>query len=319
MSSRFLVTGAAGGIGLALLEQLSFEGKQVLALDLVPGQVNFPGVTWITGDILEPDSYASRMAGVDTVIHLAAKVHVIPRTVEEAKEFHRVNVDGTRSVLNVSAHAGVQRFVFISTVSVLSPFRGYISDAYAESKRDAEKSVFVFQDCMEIVVVRPTTVYGPNDRGNVYRLIRWIDKGLPPIIGKGTNKKSMVFVRNLAEAIYFISEHGASGGSYVVTDGVDYSMLEVVDRICRSLGRRNRWRPIPISIARVLARVSGPLSRCIGFKNPIDDLMIDKATEETVFDASLLLSIGFSPPYSFEEGIEETVRWYKHSAQSRSV
>jgi nucleoside-diphosphate-sugar epimerase len=198
---------------------------------------------------------------------------------------------------------------------VLSPSDRGIASAYADSKRAAEREVFEFRDRIEVVVVRPATVYGPNDRGNIYKLIRWIDRGLPAIIGSGENRKSLVYSRNLADTLLFLSEHGKSGEYYVVTDGHDMSMKEIVLEISRSLGRGGRWPAIPRGFLEAAAKVADRLTNWFDLPRLVGPEMVEKLTGDTVFDPSLLFSLGFKPAYSFEEGIKETVRWYRSSVR----
>ena len=198
---------------------------------------------------------------------------------------------------------------------MLSPSDGGIASAYADSKRAAEREVIGFGNRIEVVVVRPSTVYGPNDRGNIYKLIRWIDRGLPAIVGSGENRKSLVYSRNLADALLFLSEHGKSGESYVVTDGHDMSMKEIVRGISRSLGRRGDLPSIPLVAANAVTGVNEWIAKHFGVPRFFGRDMIAKLTEETVSDPSLLFSLGFKPAYGFDKGMEETVRWYKRSAR----
>jgi UDP-glucose 4-epimerase len=257
------------------------------------------------------DSYEGALQGVDTVVHLAAKVHAVPVTREDAASFFRVNVEGTRKVLLAAARMGVRRFLFVSTVAVLAPPLVSIKDAYADSKREAENAVLSESHGLEVVIVRPATVYGPRDRGNVYRLIRWIDRGFPPVVGQGNNRKSMVFVRTLAEAILFLAEWGQSGKAYIVTDGKDLSMNELAAAIARTLGRRNNWPVIPISVAKLLTGINEFFAVRMGVPRLLSREVVEKLAEETVYDSSDLFSIGFSPSVGVEVGIAEAVAWYR--------
>lgn len=286
----------------------------MVGLDLCLPPEGFDAGEWIRGDILNAGSYAGKLRGIDVVIHLAAMAHSVPRTKEEADRFWTVNLEGTKTLIAAAVEQGVRRFVHVSTVAVLSPSDGGYASAYADSKRAAEQEVLGFRDRIEVVVVRPTTVYGPNDRGNIFKLIRWVDLGLPAIIGSGENRKSLVYSRNLADALHFLSEHGKSGESYVVTDGHDMSMKEIVREISRSLGRGNRWPAIPLVAANAVTGVNEWISEHFGVPRFFGRDMVVKLTEETVSDPSLLFSLGFRPAYGFERGMEETVQWYKRSA-----
>jgi UDP-glucose 4-epimerase len=320
VSRLFFVTGAAGCVGLALLERLAAADVPVIGMDLSPRPPDCPAqASWVRGDLLDSASYEGALQGVDTVVHLAAKVHVVPEAREDTALFFKANVEGTRNVLGAAARMRVRKFLFVSTVAVLAPPLGNITDAYAESKRAAE-SIVLGEACrLGVVIARPATVYGPRDRGNVSRLIRWIDRGLPPVVGSGTNYKSMVFVRTLCEALYFLAERGENGRAYVVTDGKNLSMNEIAEAIARSLGRQIRWPAIPFSVAKAVAGINEWMSERTGAPRLLRMELVEKMAEETVYDPSDLFSLGFSPAVDVEEGIAEAVAWYRCSVQSRSA
>lgn len=284
-------------------------------MDLVPLPMGVQATSWIQRDILDSDSYTEALKGIDVLVHLAALAHSVPRTREEADRFWTINLEGTKTLIAAAVEQGVRSFVHVSTVAVLSPSDGGIASAYADSKRAAEREVFEFGDRIEVVVVRPTTVFGPNDRGNIYKLVRWVDCGLPAIIGSGENRKSLVYSRNLADAILFLSEHGKSGESYVVTDGHDLSIKEIVREISRSLGKGYSWPSIPLVAANSVTGVNEWVAKHFGVPRVFGREMVTKLTEETVFDPSLLFSLGFRPKYSFGQGMEETAQWYRRSAR----
>jgi nucleoside-diphosphate-sugar epimerase len=295
---------------------MAAEGIPAIGMDLSPLPLDCPAsVDWVQGDLLDTASYDRALIGVDTVVHLAAKVHAVPRSQEDAASFFKVNVEGTRNVLDMAVRRGVRTFLFVSTVAVLAPPQGSITDSYADSKRAAEIAVFGEAHRLGVVIARPATVYGPRDRGNVLRLIRWIDRGLPPVIGPGTNRKSMVFVRTLAEALLFLAKRGESGQAYVVTDGKDLSMNEIAAIIARALGRRNLWPEIPLSVIKTITAINEWLSEKTGAPRLLRKEMVEKLMEETVYDSSDLFSLGFSPSVEVGDGIAEAVAWYRRSAR----
>jgi len=313
--SSFFVTGAAGCVGQVFLERMISVETKVIGQDLVPPPGGARVGTWVRGDILDAGCYAEKLRGIGVVVHLAAMAHCVPRTKEEADRFWKVNLEGTKTLIAAAVEQGVRRFVHVSTVAVLSPSAGGIESAYADSKRAAEREVIGFGDRIEVIVVRPTTVYGPNDRGNIFKLIQWIDRGLPAIIGSGENSKSLVYSRNLADALLFLSEHGKSGESYVVTDGHDMSMKEIVREISRTLGRGDRWPSIPLVAANAVTGVNEWIAEHFGIPRFFGRDMVAKLTEDTVYDPTQLFSLGFKPLYGFNEGMQETVEWYKRSAR----
>jgi nucleoside-diphosphate-sugar epimerase len=286
----------------------------VVCLDISPSPEDLNAGEWVRGDILDAGSYAGKLRGIDVVIHLAAMAHSVPGTKDEADRFWKVNFEGTKTLIAAAVEHGVRRFVHVSTVAVLSPSDGRVASAYADSKRAAEREVIGSGDRIEVIVVRPTTVYGPYDRGNIFKLIRWIDRGFPAIIGSGENRKSLVYSLNLADALLFLSEHGKSGESYVVTDGRDVSMKEIVREISRSLGRGDRCPSIPLAVANAVTAVNEWIADHFGVPRIFGREMVLKLTEETVSDPSRLFSLGFRPAYGFESGMAETVQWCKRSS-----
>ncbi len=318
MSRQYFVTGAAGCIGSALMERLAATGTAPIGMDLSPRPTGCPEkVSWIEGDILDMQSYVSALQGVDTVFHLAAKVHSVPKASEDAKSFFRVNVEGTRNVLGAAVRMGVRRFLLVSTVAVLATPMKDVTGAYAESKREAENVVLMGTNRLEVVIARPATVYGPGDRGNMCRLIRWIDRGLPPVVGPGTNRKSMVYVGNLVEALLFLAHRGENGKAYTVTDGRDLSVNEITSAIARVLGRPNRWPGIPRDLLKIPAGINEWLAKKSAIPLYIRREDIEKLSEDSTYDASDLFSLGYSPAIDVETGIAETVEWYRRSGRYR--
>lgn len=297
-----------------LLERLDSAGIGVVALDLAPPPSGVRADTSLRGNILDLDCYAAVLPGIDTVVHLAANVHSMPRTAEAVERCWKVNLEGTGTLIRAAAQCGVRRFVHVSTVAVLSSSARGEASAYVESKRAAEEEVLRFADAVEVIVVRPTTVYGPNDRGNIFRLIRWIDRGFPAFVGPGDNRKSLVYGRNLADALLFLSTYGKGGEAYTVTDGSDLSMREIVLGISRCLGRGDRVPAIPPAVAKIVADFNERMTSWFGLPMFFGREMIEKLTGETVFDPSALFSLGFVPGYSFEKGMKETVEWYRRSS-----
>ncbi|MHC4585045.1 MAG: NAD-dependent epimerase/dehydratase family protein, partial [Planctomycetota bacterium] len=143
------------------MERLGSVGVPVVGLDVAPPPGGPGAGAWIRGDILDVASYARKLRGIDVVVHLAAVAHSVPRTKEEADHFWKVNFEGTKILIAAATEQGVRRFVHVSTVGVLSPSVGGKDSAYADSKLAAEREVFGYRERIEVVVVRPTTVYGP--------------------------------------------------------------------------------------------------------------------------------------------------------------
>src|SRR5690606_3524075 len=210
--------------------------------------------------------------GVETVVHLAARVHVLREgAADPLAEFRAVNVEATANLARQAARAGVKRFIFISTIKVNGagtpdeqPFTAEDSpcpvDDYGRSKAEAEAALMGIggETGMEIVVIRPPLVYGPDVGANFAALIGWAKSGVPSIFARIENRRSFVYVGNLCDLIIRTVDHPAAAGrTFLVSDGTDLS----TDRLLRELmilqGRRPRSIAIPASVLVFLARIAG--------------------------------------------------------------
>jgi nucleoside-diphosphate-sugar epimerase len=303
---RVLVTGANGFIGLPLCALLARSGLEIVAgvrrpsADLAaltaPGaQVRLRQVE--LGDIGAAPEWSSALAGVDAVVHLAARVHILG-TAPDPAAFHRVNVEGTLRLAEAAACAGVKRLVYISSVKA----KDDSGDPYGESKAEAEERLgdASRQLGLASVIVRPPLVYGPRVRANFLRLMRLVDSGVPLPLASVANRRSLVYVGNLVDALHACVTHpDASGGTFEVSDGEDVSTPDLVRRIAQALGRPARLFPFPIALLRIAAAAAGQLQA------------IDRLTGDLSVDASPIRSaLGWRPPYSMQQGLAETAAWY---------
>ena len=153
---------------------------------------------------------------------------------------------------------------------------------------------------LETVVLRPPLVYGAGVKANMLRLIRAVDRGLPLPFGRIENRRSLVYVENLADALAACGVHpAASGRTYLVSDGNDFSTPDLVRAISAALGRRARLLPVPVSLLRLAGRALGAPGAAA------------RLTGSLAVDSSRLRrEIGWSPPFSTQAGLERTASWY---------
>ncbi len=326
--NRVLVTGATGFIGTHLVGALRTAGVDVTALDLDVSKAGAPGdgVDWIRGDLFDGDCLARALRGADTVIHLVAKTHDFS-AVEDEAEYHRINVLGTRRLLGACRPDSVRHVVYFSSVKAMAEvsegtldetFPPRPTTAYGRTKLAAEEDVHRagIARGFRTTTLRLPMVYGPGNKGNVYRMIAAVDRGRFALIGRGENRRSMVYVKNVVEATLAVARRrDLPGDVYLVTDGTDYTVRELYEAIARGLGRRPLPFGIPLFAARLLARIGDAGGRITGRSLPFDSGALAKLTGDLRFSSERIRrDAGFTPSYRLQEAIDETVRWYRSVA-----
>lgn len=307
--TKFLVTGANGFVGRAFCKALAQRGFPFTAVTRSNSDTN----SYIAiGDINGLTNWSSLLAGIDVVVHLAAHVHV-SKTNQSPEIFHQVNVDGTANLARQAAQAGVKRLVFASSIKVngeyteAQPFTENDPpspvDSYGKSKLEAEQALWNIsrETGMEIVVVRPPLVYGPGVKANFLNLVRLIEKGLWIPLGAIKNRRSLIYVENLADAAILCATHPrAAGETFLVSDGPALSTPELMSAIANALGKPCRMFLLPVSIMRFLARLTGKSSQ------------MDKLVQSLEIDNSKIRNLlGWSPLFSMQQGLQETARWFR--------
>ena len=255
------------------------------------------------------------MQGIDSVVHLAARVHVIAdQSRDPLADFRSVNVGGTEAVAACAAHAGVRRMVYVSSIKVLGettrlrPFQESDEprpvDPYGVSKLEAENLLHEIARGigLEVVVIRPPLVYGPGVRGNFLRMLDLAARGLPLPFASISNERSMISVENLCDVILAcLSRPEAVGRRFLVSDGEDISTPRLIRMVAAKMGLRQRLLPMPVSLLRVAGKISG---HSVEFTRLCDSLQVDiSRTQE---------ALAWSAPQSLEEGIETVVAWYRN-------
>lgn len=306
---RVLVTGANGFVGSALAEQLVHYGwainRATRCLIAAKSEIS-------VGDINASTDWFTALSGCDAVVHLAARVHVMhDMTSNPLAAFRAVNVDGTLNLARQAMQAGVRRFVFLSSIKVNGegredPYREADApaplDAYAISKWEAEQGLrrIERETGMEVVILRPPLVYGPGVKANFQRLLRAVDKGWPLPLGAVKNRRSLLYLGNLVDAIQLCLVHNAAAGqTYLLSDGEDVSSPELVCRLARAMGRPARLLPLPAAWLRLAGGLAGRRDE------------VERLLGSLVVDSSRIRrELGWSPPFSLDAGLTETAQHY---------
>jgi len=319
-----LVTGATGAVGPRVVAALNDAGYQIRTLSLGPP----PAGTWPDGvenqigDVTNHITVQSAMQGVDTVIHLAALLHIVNPPPELRKKYERVNVGGTTTVVDMAIKADVKRIVFFSTIAVYGPSDGCVlnemsptrSDTfYAQTKRAAEQIVLNARgaDGQPLgTVLRLGAVYGSRIKGNYERLAYALARHRFIPIGNGLNRRTLVYDKDVGRAAALAVSHPAAGGRiFNVTDGGFHTLNEIIESICSALGRKPPRLSLPVGPTRTLVGFIEKGCRAIGLTPPVTREMINKYTEDIAVDGSFIRKeLGFMPEYDLKTGWEETIR-----------
>ncbi|MGD9952522.1 MAG: NAD-dependent epimerase/dehydratase family protein [Burkholderiales bacterium] len=252
---RIHVTGAGGFIGGHLCPALAAAGHELHAT----------------------------LEGADAVVHLANIAH----TAASPADLHRVNVQGTLATAQAAVAAGARRFVYLSSLKAAAP-----ADAYGRAKAIAEQGLLGLEG-LEPVILRPPLVYGPRVKANFLSLLRAIDRGWWLPLASVANRRSFLYVENLADAVLRCLEAPVAAKPYALADGAPISTPELCRAIARALGRPARLLPFPPPLLRLVPRTA----------RLVESQVAD--------DRELREALGWTPPFDMAEGLRRTVEWYR--------
>ena len=306
-----LVTGASGFVGSIICQVLIERGIAVRrALGLSAGAFAHRD-DCVIRELGEVANWSMAVKGVDSIVHLAARTHVMRDTAADPlAEYRRINVAGTQALAEAAQAAGVRRFIFLSSIKVngeATTLRPYSEtdapcpeDAYGVSKREAEAALRAVVAGMETVVLRPPLLYGPGVKGNFLRLMRAIERGMPLPLGSIHNHRSLLYVGNLVDAIMLSLDHPAAAGkTYLVADDEGISTPGLVRAIAAAMHRPARLLRFPPPLLRFAGAITGKsaaVSRLLG------SLQIDSS--------KIRRELGWQPRHTLKEGLRPTAEWY---------
>lgn len=306
-----LVTGANGFVGRALCAELvkrSIPARAVVrdrsffSVEACE-RVNVPNVTADT-------DWADVLRGVETVIHLAARAHVMrDDSANPLEEFRKVNVAGTEQLARAASASGVKRLIYVSSIKVNGEATQNgekftesdvpaPEDPYGLSKWEAEQVLHrvASETGLEIVIVRPPLVYGSNVKGNFALLLKVLRRRLPLPLASVRNLRSLVYVGNLVDALIACVTHPAAAmQTYLVSDGEDVSTPDLLRKLGVAMGRPARLLPCPEILIRYGARLfnkSAQADRLLG------SLRLDSS--------KICRELDWTPPFSLRQGLSAT-------------
>ncbi len=310
-----VVTGANGFVGTALCAALYSAGHDVRGV--VRGEMAAASDMGriAVGDIGPHTYWRAALAGAKTVIHLAARTHVVRDNVvpDPLAAFQAVNVAGTATLARAAADAGVRQLIYLSSIKVngecttSAPFRESDvpapTDAYGRSKYEAEQILWqvAAETGLAVTILRPPLVYGPGVKANFLRLIQQATGGFPLPLASVKNQRSLLYLGNLVDAIVTCLSHSAAAGQlFLLSDGEDISTPALIRRLAVALERRPHLFPFPLHLLRFVAARAGS-------GKAVDRLLGSLTVDIT----HIRQQLGWTPPYSMTEGLRDTASWFR--------
>lgn len=303
---KVLITGASGFIGRAVVGALDANRCNVV------GAMRRPiGTSWaVPSPFLGNDAdWQVPLEGCTAVVHAAGRAHMLDdRATDPLNEFRRVNVAGTLQLAAQAATMGVRRFIFLSSIGVngasTAPGRYFSApdepnphNAYALSKLEAEQGLLrmAAETGMEVVIIRPPLVYGPQAPGNFGSLMRWLQRGVPLPLGAINNQRSLVALDNLVDLIVTCLTHPAAANqTFLASDGEDVSTTELLRRMGQAMGHPARLIPVPVRLLKLAAAMLGKqdvAQRLCG------SLLVDIEKTRRL--------LGWVPPLTLDQGLKK--------------
>ena len=321
-----LVTGANGFVGSALCRLLRDSGCFVrgavreMARCSSHDRSTHDGIEWVVlHDQSGEEETRQKLRGVEVIVHLAARVHVMAdASADPLHAFRMVNVVWTERLARAATAEGVRRFVYMSSIKVngeqsIVPFteRDFPNpqDAYGLSKWEAEQALAMVSSQMglETVVIRSPLVYGPGVGGNFLQLLHVLRKGIPLPFAGVDNRRSLVYRENLVDALLrCVHDEVAAGQTYLISDGEDLSTPELIRRLSKALGLSARLWPLPLSIL-------GGIGHLVG-----KSLVVDRLLRSLSVDSSKIRKeLDWHPPFSVDQGLAATATWFRARTTNR--
>lgn len=304
---QVLITGATGFVGQSLCVQAVCQGYAVRGAVRKPCELTEGVEPFVVGEINGLTNWSSALKGVNVVIHLAARVHILSEASENSmEEFRRVNVAGTEQLARSAAENGVRRLVYVSSIGVnglQTKLGGSFSEIdqpnphndYALSKWEGEQSLMRISEKtgLGVVIVRPPLVYGAGAPGNFAQMLKVLSKGIPLPLASIDNRRSLIYVGNLVDALILCGTHpDAAGQIYLVSDGEAISTPDLLRQLGAAMGQPARLLPCPQALLRLAGRLTGKSDQ---IERLLGSLQVDSG--------KIRRELGWAPPFTMAQGL----------------
>lgn len=317
--SKILVTGASGFVGKCLVPALISAGHEVRCA--VSQKVDWLDAEQVIINRLECDpDWSEALSGRDVVIHLAARVHIMKeKSASMLDDYCKINSIATKNLAQQAAIHQVKRFVFLSSIKVNGEFTlkdlpfteesmPQPQDPYGQSKLYAEQYLqAISQNAgMQVVIIRPPLVYGPEVKANFLKMLQLVKKGLPLPFARVKNSRHLVFIDNLVSALCTVVTHPAAANqTYLVADDDSLSLAQLMRLLANEMNVKVRLIPVPVSFMECLFALVG-----------LNSLNTRLFRSLEVNNRKIKSQLDWVPPVSAIEGLRETVKWYQCECNS---
>jgi len=310
--NSILITGATGFLGnhlLPTLQQQNFSIKITTRQLLSPISHNIPSIQ--INNIDQTTDWSEALKEVDCVIHLAARAHILKdESIDPKLQFYQTNTAATANLVKQAIAQGVKHFIFMSSVGAMATTSEQVlteaspckpDTPYGKSKLQAEQAIkeLCENTSMSWTIIRPPLIYGPRNPGNMQRLLKLVQTGLPLPLGAINNQRSFLYVGNLVDTITTCIFHpNAKNQTFLISDGKDLSTPTLIQKLGKAMGKSPTLIPIPSQLLHLVAK---PLGKEDTITRLTGSLAIDSNKIRT--------TLNWQPPFSVEQGLQNTVNW----------
>ena len=317
--SKILVTGGTGFVGSRLIPFLVSRGHVVFATYHTTPHFKIESkssaVTWVEHELSASLAGQAWFDSIDVIVHLAGLAHKAGKGAPAYDAIYKANVIGTEQLTRDAIRHAVKNFVFVSTVKVHGEYTGQDNaqvfsedspynpvDDYAKCKTEAEKVLIEAYDCAELnyTILRPPLVYGPGVKANFLKLIKLADSGLPLPLGSLSQKRSMIFVDNLIDAITECVSIDQAHKQALVLKDIDITIPDLMTALAKALGKSSYLFPFPERLLEICCTLIGKHSH---YEKIAYELLVNDTNSRRL--------LTWQPRFSFEEGVAKTVDWYR--------
>jgi GlcNAc-P-P-Und epimerase len=310
------VIGGSGFVGREVIRQLSAAGYRTVNIDRQAPADNGQ-VEWRQADLNNANQLEVALHGCTHLILLAAEWRDDVRPISR---YYTVNVDGTANVIKAANAHNIKHCIFTSSVSIYGPTTFEVQEDhppnpindYGKSKLLAEQTLLAWAKTtsdLALTIVRPTVIFGPGNRGNVWNLLNQMSNGPFMMIGNGTNKKSIAYVQNVSAFLLHRLSAPTGVGIFNYSDKPDFSMNELVELVSERLGRKSERRlgPLPQAVAMPFAKLFDAASYVLQRPFGITSERVMKFCANTQYSAATARKTGFEPPVAVRDALARTI------------